>query len=296
MYDALVVGGGPAGLSAALLLGRCRRRVLVCDGGRYRNAASSALRGFLTRDGVPPAEFLRLAREQLAPYPVELLEAQVEAAARVDGGFRLTLAGGERLSGRALLLATGAVDRLPALAGLAELHGRSVFTCPYCDAWEVRGAPLAVYGEAGAALARALRGWSDDVVLLTDGAAPTTDELAALSSAKVRVVDGVVTRLLGRRGELTGIEFADGHVLPRRALFLKLGADPDTGLATQLGLASDRARGVHQRGKGETEVPGLYVAGDASCDLSLAIVAAADGTTAAAALHRFLQRQEGLAE
>src|SRR5687768_7612451 len=146
-YDVLIVGGGPAGLSAALVLGRCRRRVLVCDAGRPRNAASHGLHGFLTRDGIKPSEFLEIARQQLRPYDtVELKQTEVTSARRLANGFELTLANGESVSARKLLLATGVVDELPALDGLPDFYGRSVFHCPYCDGWEVRDQPLAIYG------------------------------------------------------------------------------------------------------------------------------------------------------
>jgi thioredoxin reductase len=136
MFDVIIVGAGPAGLSAALVLGRCRRRVLVCDSGEPRNAASHGLHGFITRDGIKPKEFLRIGREELTQYEtVELRDATVVAASREDDGFEVTLAGGERIASRKLLLATGVVDELPELEGLDQFYGRSVFHCPYCDGW-----------------------------------------------------------------------------------------------------------------------------------------------------------------
>src|SRR5512145_3259015 len=138
-YDVVIVGGGPAGLSAALMLGRCRRRVLVCDTGRPRNRASQSMHGYLTRDGVPPREFVAIAREQLKPYTtVELRDVEVADAECRDGRFVVTLDGGAEIWSRKLLLATGVVDNLPDVAGIGDLYGRSVFHCPYCDAWELR--------------------------------------------------------------------------------------------------------------------------------------------------------------
>ena len=172
MYDVIVVGAGPAGLSAALVLGRCRRRVLVCDTGRPRNAASQRMHGYLTRDGIPPREFLRIAREQLEQYDtVELRDAEVVAAECVDGRFSVTLPDDERLVARKLLIATGVVDHVPEIPGFHELYGRSVFHCPYYDGWEVRDRPLAVYGRGarGFGLSLELTGWSRDLVLCTDG-------------------------------------------------------------------------------------------------------------------------------
>ncbi len=168
--DVVIVGAGPAGLSAALMLGRCRRSVLVVDHGRNRNAASHALHGFLTRDGTPPAEFLRLAREELAQYAtVELRAGEVVDAECRSDSFCVTLASGEEVPSRKLLLATGVVDNLPEVPGFRELYGRSVFHCPYCDGWELRDQPLAIYGrgDRGVGVALELTAWSRDLVLCT---------------------------------------------------------------------------------------------------------------------------------
>jgi thioredoxin reductase len=292
MYDAIIVGGGPAGLSAALLLGRCRRRVLVCDEGRPRNGSSWAMHGFLSRDGVAPGEFLRHAREQLAPYPVDLRDGRVVEAARAGDGFTVATAAGTRWTARALLLATGVRDRLPDIPGLRDLYGTSVFTCPYCDAWEVRGAPLAVHGAGGVGLACRLRAWSDDVVWLADGERVSAQEQAEATAAGVRVVVSELARLVGREGVLERVEFVDGHSLDRAALFLELSQAHAVDLAAQLGLPSDEVHGVHHGPRGATRVPGVWVAGDASCDTSLAIVAAAEGASAACAIHEALWRED----
>src|SRR2546423_1983364 len=192
MYDVIVVGAGPAGLSAALMLGRSRRRVLVCDSGKPRNAASLAMHGYLTRDGIPPREFLRVARAQLKEYEcVELRDVEVTAAAcDGDGRFHVTLITGEEVTSRKLLIATGVVDNIPDIPGFADLFGRSVFHCPYCDGWEVRDQPLAIYGRGarGYGLSLELTGWSRDLVLCTDGPAEIQAvELARLERYGIKV-------------------------------------------------------------------------------------------------------------
>jgi thioredoxin reductase len=177
-YDVIIVGGGPAGLSAALMLGRCRRSVLVCDTGRPRNLASHGLHGYLTRDGISPQEFIALGRRELQQYTtVELRNVEVVDAECLESRFVVTVQGGETVASRKLLLATGVVDNLPAVPGIGEFYGKSVFHCPYCDAWEIRDQPLAIYGrgERGVGLSLEMTAWSRDLMLFTDGE-PEIDE------------------------------------------------------------------------------------------------------------------------
>lgn len=295
-YDAVIVGGGPAGLSAALILGRCRRRVLLCDAGRPRNAASRALHGFLTRDGVAPAELLRIARRQLRQYGVEILRGEVVGVRRTKGGFALALAGGKKLATRTLLFATGVVDRLPAIEGLPALYGRGVFHCPYCDGWEVRDRPLAVYGRGknGTGLALALKTWSRDVTLLPDGPARLSVPLRkALVARGIPVLAGRIARLAGRPRGLD-VVFENGNRFACGALFFSTGQDHSCDLPRRLGCRFTRKGAIRTDRFERTGVPGLYVAGDASRDVQLAIVAAAEGAKAAFAINHQLQEEEGL--
>src|SRR5215204_255160 len=263
MFDVIVVGAGPAGLSAALMLGRCRRRVLVCDTGRPRNAASQAMHGFLSRDGMHPAEFLRIAREQMQQYDtVELREIEVMDAVCIDGRFHVTLKDGVRLAARKLLIATGVVDNLPAIPGFTELYGRSVFHCPYCDGWELRDQPLAVYGRGsrGLGLSLELTGWTRDVVLCTDGPSELdADEIARLTRNGVVIRDERVVRLEGR-GALERIIFEGGDPLIRRALFFTTGQTQQSELARALGCEINDKGTVRTGHYESTHLTGLYVA------------------------------------
>lgn len=293
-YDAIIVGGGPAGLSAALVLGRSRRRVLVCDSGHYRNAASSGVHGFLTRDGTPPAEMLRLGREQLEPYGVEVRDVEVKGACTGGDGFLVTLPEGAPLCARKLLIATGVKDRVPEIPGIHELYGTSVHHCPYCDGWEWRDQPLAVYGRKhhGYALARGLLNWSEDVVLLTDGRPGlTAKQRTELGRLRVPVNPARVTGLEGSGGRLSRILFEDGSSMERRALFFSTGQDQCCDLAVSFGCEIDNKGAIKTNLKGDTNIPGLYVVGDASHDVQFVIVAAAEGAKAGVAINEALTEE-----
>ena len=295
-YDCIVVGGGPGGLSAALMLGRCRRRVLVCDVGEPRNRWSHAVHGFLTRDGMPPATFLRAAHEELRPYDtVEIRSARVVDATRDHRGFEVQCEDGTRLRTRKLLLATGVVDELPDIAGLTELYGRSVHHCPYCDGWEWRDQPVAVYGrgDAAAGLALSLTVCTADLVLCTDGPAVHSDWMRKrLDAFDIRVCEQRVVRLEGREGRLDRIIFEEGAAEDRRALFFATGQRQASELPARLGCTFTET-GAVDTGKSEaTNVPGLYVCGDASREAQFVVVAAAEGAEAGMAINKALLEDE----
>jgi thioredoxin reductase len=295
-YDCVIVGAGPAGLSAALMLGRCRRKVLVCDIGSPRNARSRGLHNYLTRDGIQPPEFLELARREVARYPtVEFREIEVLDATRSPDGFRVLCADARQISSRRLLLATGVVDELPALAGLEELYGVSVHHCPYCDGWEWRDQPIAVFGsgEEGKALALGLTVWSEDVVLCTSGNSGLSEEdLEQLAQRGIEVREERVVRLEGQEGLLQRILFETGESLARRALFLCSGQHQRSALARKLGCRFT-SKGAVDTGTCEaTDVPGLYVAGDSSKEAQFVIVAAAEGAEAGMAINKSLLKED----
>jgi thioredoxin reductase len=286
-YDVVVVGGGPAGLSGALVLARVRLAVALVDAGEPRNAAAPQMHGFLGRDGAAPAELLRAGRAEVSRYGVAVRAAMAVDAAREGEGFRVDLASGERLRCRRLLIATGVYDPLPPVAGLEELYGTSVHHCPFCDGWEVRDRPLAVYGRggAGARFAVKMTRWSANVVLVTDG--PSRLRLAdreLLAAHGVEVRSEPIARLEGKGGRLQRIVFAAGEALDRAALFFVTRPQQRSDLAERLGARLNAKGTVRADRKEATDVPGLYVAGDASRDVQLAVVAAAEGVKAAVAI------------
>jgi thioredoxin reductase len=298
-FDVIIVGAGPAGLSAALVLGRCRRQVLVCDTGRPRNAASHALHGYLTRDGIAPGEFLHAARAQLHPYgTVTLVEEEAIDVAPFEGGFTIQLRNSAHYTCRKLLLATGVVDALPPIPGIEHFYGRSVHHCPYCDGWEQRDQPLAVYGrgDKGCGLALLLTLWSRDLVLCTDGPAELSyEQHTQLACHTIPVREEPIVRLEGTPdGVLERLVFASDETLPRHALFFNTGQTQRSPLFAKLGCDFTRKGGVQSGNTEETNVPGVYVAGDASRDAQFVIVAASEGAQAAVAIIKALLREDGL--
>ena len=288
----IIVGGGPAGLSAALMLGRCRRRVLVCDRGEPRNARSAALHGYLTRDGIAPAEFRASACDELEPYGVEFRSIGVKDARAERDGFSVALADGRRERSRFLLLATGVRDQLPEVPGVAECYGRSVFHCPYCDGWECRDKRLAVLGRNAVPLALSLKTWSPHVVLCSQGRQPDGAARRRLAANGIGVRRSPVVRLAHVDGHVTGIEFADGDTLPCDAVFFSTGQHPQDTLAERLGCVFNRKGTVNTGTLCDTNIPGVFVAGDASRDAQFVVVAAAEGIKAAVAINKALQRAE----
>ena len=295
--DVVIVGAGPAGLSAALMLGRCRRSVIVFDSGRPRNAASNGLHGYLTRDGIKPAEFLRLARTELEQYrTVRLRDEEVMEAECVPGkGFVVALGSGERVESRKLLLATGVVDNLPDIPGFRELYGRSVFHCPYCDGWELCDLPMAIYGRGarGYGLALELTAWSRDLILCSDGPPEIDgDGLARLERNGIKVREDRVSRLDGSGGVLSQVVFASGPPLDCRALFFTTGQYQRSDLLERLGCEFND-KGTVRTGKYETtHLPGLFVAGDASRAVQWVVVAASEGAEAAFAINSDLLKED----
>jgi thioredoxin reductase len=302
-YDVVVVGAGAAGLSAALVLGRSRRRVLVLDGGEPRNAPSSGVHYFLTRDGTTPEELLRIGREQLEPYSgVELRRARATGAVGADGDFGVTLEDGATVGTRKILLATGVQDDLPEKPGFREFWGRGVYHCPYCHGWEVRDRPLAVLdsGEGAAERAILIRNWSRDLILLTDGPAKLEDGAREkLGALGVPVNETPISRLEGDEatGILRRIVFEDGSEVSRESLFYGPPQRQRSDLAEALGCEFEATEPLPTTVKNdpmtkETTVPGVYVAGDAGTMIQTAIAAASSGAVAAAFINHSLVTED----
>ncbi|MEV4477409.1 NAD(P)/FAD-dependent oxidoreductase [Nonomuraea sp. NPDC049504] len=265
-YDVIVVGGGPAGLSAALVFGRQRRRVLVIDGGNVRNAPASEMHMYLSRDGFPPARLLELGRAELAAYPsVELRRGAVRSARGKKDDFEVELDDGAVMWARRLVLATGQVDEPYPIEGLKERFGRGVYHCPFCHGWETRDRSLAVItrvpAESSLALYVADR-FSDDVVLCTHGPLELPPVLATkFGEQGVRVIDTPIVRVTGEPGALE-LHFADGSTLARQDLYHRAPTRQHSALAAELGCELNADGTVRVNELQETTVPGVAAAGD----------------------------------
>lgn len=292
MYDVVIVGGGAAGLSAALVLGRARRRVVVIDGGAPRNAPAAHMQGFLSRDGMPPADLLAAGRAEVSGYGVEIVSDQVLA---IEPGFVVRLTGGRVLTGRRILVATGVGDELPDIPGVRDRWGKDLLHCPYCHGWEVRDQPLGVLGTHPMAVQHALlvRQWSDDVTYFahTDDLTPT--ERTQLEARGIRVVRGEVTRLVIDDDRLTGVELSDGEVIARTAVFVRPGNLPHAdGLLAGLGCELDQAGFVTVDATGGTSTPGVWAAGNVVDPRAQVITAAGAGSAAAIAINADLVQDD----
>jgi thioredoxin reductase len=287
-YDVAVIGGGAAGLSAALVLSRARRKVLVVDAGEPRNAPATHLHGYLSRDGVPPSELLASGRHEVKSYGGELA-AGTASDLVPDGrnGFWVLLAGGQRISARRLLVTTGLRDQLPDIAGLRDRWARDVLHCPYCHGHEVRDRQLGVIGGTPGAVryAQIVRQWTHDLVYFTPPDTLTAAERTQLLARAIGVVEGTIDQLVIDDDHLRGIQMLDGCVIPRDALFVPPRFIPNSHLLAGLGCAIDAEAWVAVDNTGRTSVPGVWAAGNVIDPRAQVITAAGAGSAAAIALN-----------
>jgi thioredoxin reductase len=291
-YDVVVIGGGAAGLSAALVLGRARRRVAVIDAGSPRNAPAAHMQGFLSRDGMPPADFLAAGRVEVSRYGVELME---DAVVGVEKGFFARLAGGRVLEARRVLVATGVRDELPDIPGVQERWGRDLLHCPYCHGWEVRDQAIGILGTRPDSIQHALlaRQWSDDIVFFAHTVNPSTDELEQMQASGVQVVRGEVAHLVVEADHLTGVALVDGRVIPRTAVLIRPVNVPHAdGLLAGLECDVDAAGFAIVDATGLTSTVGVWAAGNVVDPRFQVITSAGAGSAAAIAINADLVRDD----
>lgn len=293
--DVAIIGGGPAGLSAGLMLGRARKRTVVIDEGRPRNAVTRKAHGFLTRDGISPKEFRRIAREQLKAYPsVSQLEDVVVSITGEDGHFRLETAGGTQIVSKKLLFAVGMKDQKLDIPGLAKVYGKSAFVCPYCDGYELRDAQLVVINRGAALMhfAPLLWGWTKRLVVCTNG----PDELSETEREDLRIhriplFETPIRAILSDRGIVDRVVLEDGTEIPCSGIFFRSELVLGTNLPQTLGCRISDTGEIAVDQTGKTSVPGVYAAGDASSFMHQSVAAAASGAMAAAAINGELNQE-----
>ena len=287
-YDVVVIGGGAAGLSAALVLSRARRKVLVVDAGMPRNAPAAHMHGYLSRDGLPPGELLAVGRTEVTSYGGEIVPGTViDLGPDGAAGFRVLLADGQRISARRLLVTTGLRDALPDIPGLRDRWARDVLHCPYCHGHEVRDRRLGVLGGTPGAVryAQVVRQWTHDLVYFTAPGTLTTDERTQLAARAITVVEGAIERLIVDDDQLRGVRLDDGRVVPCDALFVPPRFVPNNHLLVGLGCDVDDDGWITTDGSGHTTVAGVWAAGNVVDPRAQVITAAGAGSAAAIALN-----------
>ncbi len=295
IQDCIIVGGGPAGLNAAVVLGRCRRKVLLFDTGTHRNRYSHGMHNYLTRDDIPPADFLDISMKELQKYGVNRLEKKVASARKNgEGVFVIKDEEAKLYYAKKLLIATGLSDNVPHVPGFKELYGKSVHHCPYCDGWEVRDKELGVYArdKNGFELALALKGWSDNVTYYADGKNKLKpSEVETLTINNIPIISYPIERLQADGDQLTNVVFKNGESRPCDTIFFVNGFEQQCNLAETFGCNMSRKGVVLTNRYQQTNIEGLYVAGDASKDMHFVVVAAAEGAKAGVLINKELQKE-----
>jgi thioredoxin reductase len=286
-YDVVVIGGGAAGLSAAMVLSRARRRVLVVDAGQPRNAPATHMHGFLSRDGMPPAELLAAGRQEVESYGGLFHPGAVRTVTSDEGWFRVDLSDARSVRARRILVATGLRDELPDVAGLRERWARDVLHCPYCHGYEVRGQAFGVLGWSPEAVryAQIVRQWSDDVVLFAPPGSLSDDERRQLAARAIGIVEGQVTEVVVKDDALQAVALEDGRTVARDVVFVPPRFVPNDQVLIALNCDLDESGWVVTDGTGRTTVPGVWAAGNVRNPRAQVITAAGEGSTAAIAIN-----------
>lgn len=297
IYDCAIVGGGPAGLNAALVLGRTRRNVALLDNNHPRNAVTHASHNYLTRDGVTPAEFRRLAYEEVLRYPsVHQLKTEVDSITRLDSGFEVLDSSGIRIQARKLILATGLKEIFPEIDGLHSYYGKSLFNCPFCDGWELQDQPLVVVSKDPSVFhtAKLLFNWTRDLIVCTNGQDPlSAEQKEQLLSKGIAVMEQPVAAFLGENGQLSHVRFADGTTIARTGGFVAPTFIQGAPFIESLDCEKTPLGGIKTDELGKTSIPGLFAAGDASyLAPSQLVYAAASGNKAATSVTKELTEED----
>ncbi|RLQ89877.1 NAD(P)/FAD-dependent oxidoreductase [Planomicrobium sp. Y74] len=289
IFDCAVIGGGPAGLNASLVLGRSRRKTVLFDDNKPRNAVVSESHGFITRDGVDPQKFKRIGHEELAKYPdVEIQKQRVLRVYKDDGLFHLEAEDGAVLQAKRIILAMGFKEILPDVKRVEEFYGKSLFSCPFCDGWEMRDKALAVISdnEAASHMVKVASNWTDDLIYCTNGRQILSEEKSLLESRGIQIYEEKIRALNGDNGKLAEILFEDGRAISREGGFITPEWTLASDIAASLGCKLNDRGGVESDAMKRTNIEGVYACGDVSlAGASQLIFAAAEGSMAAISIN-----------
>ncbi len=291
IYDCAIIGGGPAGMNAALVLGRARRSVILFDDNKPRNAVTLHSHGFITRDGISPSEFRAIGQQELRRYPsVEMHSARIETVTKQEAIFELVADSGERFEAANIMLATGLQETLPTVDGIYDYYGKSLFNCPYCDGWEMRDKPLVIIAENQVIafhVAKVLYNWSHDIVVCTNGKRGLNEEQKAFFlKYGIGLVEEKITALVGQAGQLERIVFEHHQDIKRTGGLVGVQWKQSTTIGQDLGCEVNTMGGIAIDDLGRTNIKGVYAAGDTSTIMGAQlVVAAASGSKAAAGLN-----------
>ncbi|MEO8567951.1 MAG: NAD(P)/FAD-dependent oxidoreductase [Ginsengibacter sp.] len=296
LFDVIIIGGGPAGLNAAVVLGRCNRKVLLFDYGKQRNRYSHGMHNFLTRDDISPAEFLKISLKELKKYSVKKLHAEIiHAKKNSEEIFVVKDYKSNIYYSKKLILATGLADILPGIKGAKQLYGTSMFHCPYCDGWENNNKITGVYSQSksGIYLALTLTSWSKKITLYTDGKKYVNKKDAELLVKKnIAFINNPIASFESTDGQIKNIVFKNRKKSACEAIFFSNGYDVQCHLVESLGCKTNKKKIAVTNKLQQTNVPGLYVAGDISKDIHFVVVAAAEGAKAAVYINKELNEEE----
>ncbi|WP_127529537.1 NAD(P)/FAD-dependent oxidoreductase [Paenibacillus kobensis] len=292
LLDVTIIGGGPGGLNAALVLGRARKKVTIIDEGRPRNAVTREVHGFLTRDKITPHEFRRIAKEEISNYPsVSFVADTVVAITGTDGQFQIETVQGQTFASKKVLFAVGMKDEPLDIPGLKDVYGKSAFVCPYCDGWELRDQPLVIIRRGAELLhfAALISGWTDRFTVCTNGPDELTDtERKELRRHQVPLFDSPIRNIDSSDGIVQQVVLADGTIVPCTGIFFKPELITGSDLPRMIGCSITEWGAVVVDDFGKTNVPGVYSAGDAASRMHQAIAAASMGAFVAAAINNEL--------
>lgn len=298
IYDVMIIGGGPAGLNAAVVLGRCMRKVLLFDHRQQRNRHSHGMHNYLTRDDISPAEFLKISRKELKKYGVKMKQVEIKHAEKnTDEIFAVTDCDENIYYSKKLILATGLTDKLPEVKGINKFYGTSIYHCPYCDGWENKDKAIGVFAPTkdGIDVALTLKAWSEKITLYTNGKRYLTKKYQEIiSKNKIEVVFDPISSFEGSKGQLKNIVFENGPKSFCEALFFSNGYEVQCHLVESLGCKTGKNNIALTDKSQQTNIPGLYVAGDLSKDMHFVVVAAAEGAKAGVYINKELTEESRL--